>query len=178
MRRKDVGGDEAESVMTVHRHSAKRAGWTAALMCLMASTPLWAQPQGCRDFAWDVHQERTLFAGQPNHVQGGTSAESSPRVETDHLYQVALVPQSQVRYVTPPGKARSADGAYGGMVRFRVPRTGSYRVALDAAFWVDVVADGKLLESEDFSGQHGLRQPTQDRGVPDVSGARSVVADQ
>lgn len=118
-----------------------------------------AQGQGCHDFAWDVHQERALFAGEAHSVQGGTTAAATPTVRPDRLYTVQLAPQPQVRYVTAPGKVALSDGAYGGMVKFTVPHSGSYRVSLDAPFWIDVVADGRLLGTEDFSGQRGCANP-------------------
>lgn len=137
---------------TVRSHTRLSFCWVAALLCSMAGAQAWAQAPACRDFSWDVHQERALFAGQPHAVQGGTSAESTPTVRTDQFYQVQLAPQPQVKFVTPPGKVMLADGAYAGMVKFRVPHSGSYRVSLDAPFWIDVVADGKLLATQDFSG--------------------------
>ena len=124
----------------------------ATALCFVASAQAWAQAPACRDFSWDVHQERALFAGQPQAVQGGTSASATPTVRTDRFYQVQLAPQPQVKFVAPPGKVMLADGAYAGMVKFRVPHSGSYRVSLDAPFWIDVVADGKLLATQDFSG--------------------------
>ena len=142
--------------------------------------------QSCHDFAWDVHRERRLLAGPPHDVKGGTSAAATPRVLPDELYEVQLAPQSQVQYVTPPGKVMLSDGAYGGMVKFTVPRTGSYRVALDAPFWIDVVAGGKLLATEDFSGQRGCANPRKivifqmPAGEPltlQISGARSAQAE-
>lgn len=146
-------------------------GWhrlcLAMLACVMAASamaasPAWAdqsRSQGCHDFAWDVHRERALFAGQAHSVQGGTSAATTPTVRADRLYEVQLTPQPQVTYVTAPGKVMLSDGAYGAMVKFSVARTGSYRVSLDAPFWIDVVADGKLLGTQDFSGQRGCANP-------------------
>jgi hypothetical protein len=138
------------------RHGVGRA---VILAAAVASLPAWAQGQACHDFAWDVHQERALFSGPAHSVQGGTAAAAAPTVRPDRLYAVQLAPQPQVKYVTAPGKVMLADGAYGGMVKFRVPHSGSYRVALDAPFWIDVVADGKLLGTEDFSGQRGCANP-------------------
>ncbi|HEX4051411.1 MAG TPA: hypothetical protein VHY19_11090 [Steroidobacteraceae bacterium] len=126
--------------------------WAVAVLCALTAGQALAQASGCHDFAWDVHQERSLFAGQPQAVQGGTTAAATPTVRTDRFYQVQLAPQPQVKFVTPPGKVMLTDGAYGGMVKFRVPHSGSYRVSLDAPFWIDVVADGKLLSTQDFSG--------------------------
>ncbi|HTT03700.1 MAG TPA: hypothetical protein VMF64_00285 [Steroidobacteraceae bacterium] len=148
----------------------------AMLACVLAASAMAASPvraqgespsdspgarahQGCHDFAWDVRRERTLFAGQAHSVQGGTSAADTPTVHADRLYEVQLAPQPQVKYVTTPGKVMLSDGAYGGMVKFTVARSGSYRVSLDAPFWIDVVADGKLLGTQDFSGQRGCANP-------------------
>ncbi len=134
-----------EKVMRMHSSSGHGLAWVAVLLCAVTAAPVWAQQQPCTDFAWDVHQERALFAGQGQTVQGGTTAAGTPTVGVDHLYTVQLSAQPQVTYVTPPGKVMLADGAFGGMVKFQVPRSGSYRVSLDAPFWIDVVADGKLL---------------------------------
>ncbi|HEU0045692.1 hypothetical protein [Sphingomonas sp.] len=46
----------------------------------------------------------------------------------------------------PPGKPAPTDTS-SGLVAFEVPAAGRYRVALTAAAWVDVVADGKVVAS-------------------------------
>lgn len=139
-----------------HTRSSRYIGWTVCVLGALGSAPVWAQPPACRA---DVHPERALFSGQANAVQGGTSAATTPTVQADRLYDVKLVSQPQVQYVTPPGKVMLADGAYGGMVKFRVPHGGDYRISLDAPFWIDVVAGGKLLGTEDFFGQRGCDKP-------------------
>jgi hypothetical protein len=136
--------------------SSWRIGWAVCLLGALAGAPVWAQPPACRA---DVRPERALFSGQANAVKGGTSAATTPTARVERLYEVKLVPQPQVQYLTPPGKVMLADGAFGGLVKFRVPRSGDYRVSLDAPFWIDVVADGKLLGTEDFFGQRGCDKP-------------------
>ena len=131
----------------------------SAALCALTGEPSWAQAQPCRDFAWDVHQERTLFAQSAHTVAAARHPTATPTVHVGRLYQVTLAPQSQVHYVVAPGKVALADGAFGGMVKFRVGQAGSYRVSLDAALWIDVVADGRLLATEDFSGQRGCANP-------------------
>jgi hypothetical protein len=106
-----------------------------------------------------VHQERNLFAQSAHTVAAARHPAAAPAVRVGRLYQVTLAPQSEVRYVVAPGKVALADGAFGGMVKFRVGQAGSYRVSLDATFWIDVVADGRLLATEDFSGQRGCANP-------------------
>ena len=52
-----------------------------------------------------------------------------------------------------------ADGASGGLIRFRVPKAGQYRVALDVPFWIDIVAAGEVVPSLDFNGSPGCDTP-------------------
>jgi hypothetical protein len=37
--------------------------------------------------------------------------------------------------------------------------SGSYRVAVDMPFWIDVVSNGALVAAKDFQGQHGCTAP-------------------
>jgi hypothetical protein len=50
-------------------------------------------------------------------------------------------------------------GAYAGLARLKIPESDSYRVAIDAQFWIDVVSKGSLLAAKDFQGQHGCNAP-------------------
>jgi hypothetical protein len=62
---------------------------------------------------------------------------------------IALVPAAQVQFLVPE-KAPMGD-THSGMVRFTVPAARTYRVALGAGAWIDVVRDGKAIAS----GAHG-----------------------
>jgi len=66
---------------------------------------------------------------------------------------IALVPAAQVQFLAPE-KAPMA-GTHSGMVRFTVPAARTYRVALGAGAWIDVVRDGKAIAS----GAHGHGVP-------------------
>ena len=65
---------------------------------------------------------------------------------------VALQPAAQVQFVAPE-KAPAAN-SYSGLVGFSVPAARTYRVALGAGAWIDVVRDGKPIESSAHS--HGV----------------------
>ena len=65
---------------------------------------------------------------------------------------VALLPAAQVQFVAPE-KAPAAD-SYSGLVGFSVLAARTYRVALGAAAWIDVVRDGKPIVSSAHS--HGV----------------------
>ena len=62
-------------------------------------------------------------------------------------------------FAATPGKKSPRTDSYAGLVTFKVPAKGSYRVAIDMPFWIDVVQDGALLAATDFQGQHGCSSP-------------------
>jgi hypothetical protein len=61
-----------------------------------------------------------------------------------------------VAFAHAPGKS-FGDAAEGtaGLLRFRPPQSGRYRITLDAGMWIDVVDAGGLVDSNAFRG----RQP-------------------
>jgi len=113
----------------------------------------------CGGFSWNVSHELALFASTPTPGSAGTDVAQAPLLQTNRLYELSLAPQEKVHYVVPPGKKALADGASGGLIRFRVESAGPWRIALDQPFWVDVVADGKLIPARDFQGRPGCEAP-------------------
>jgi hypothetical protein len=141
----------------------KMTGNAAALMMLAAllgcaTVPALAD-EVCTDFKWDVTQERALFAGSAAALLAGVDLHSAPVIVPNRLYQLQLMPQDQVRFAAIPGKKTQAAGTYAGLATLKVPAFGSYRVAIDAPFWIDVVSAGLLLAAKDFQGQHGCNAP-------------------
>jgi hypothetical protein len=61
--------------------------------------------------------------------------------------------------VSAPGKSIPADGAFAGLAVFQVAAPGTYRIATDEPFWIDVVLDGQLIASKDYQGAPGCRAP-------------------
>ncbi|MEO5493560.1 MAG: hypothetical protein ABIR08_05995 [Sphingomonas sp.] len=59
---------------------------------------------------------------------------------------VRLQPVEKVVFTATPGRT-SKSGSFGGVYQFNVATAGTYRIALEAAAWIDVVFDGKSLES-------------------------------
>ena len=59
---------------------------------------------------------------------------------------VRLRPIAEVHFLVPPAKAPPA-GTYAGQFSFHVDKPGTIRVALGNGGWIDVVRDGKALES-------------------------------
>jgi len=75
---------------------------------------------------------------------------------------LALSPTPQISYPVRPERP-GGSVSHGGIVRFVVEQAGVYRVAIDSAAWIDVIAQGQRLES--VAHGHG----------PDCSGIRKMV---
>lgn len=125
---------------------------------LAAAAPALAD-DACVDFKWDVSAERALFAGPATPVAAAADSKSAPTLLLNHLYELKLSKQEQVSFAVTPGKKSPREGSHGGLAAFKIPARGSYRVAIDMPFWIDVVSDGALVAANDFQGQHGCRSP-------------------
>ena len=125
---------------------------------IAAAAPALAD-ESCVDFKWDVSQERALFAGSPTPLGAGADPKSAPVLLLNRLYELRLSKQEQVSFAAAPGKKSPHAGSYGGMVTFKIPASGSYRIAIDMPFWIDVVSNGALVAANDFQGQHGCSSP-------------------
>jgi hypothetical protein len=113
----------------------------------------------CVDFKWEVAQERTLFAGPSSPLAAGADSKSAPVMQLNRLYELKLLAQESVTFAATPGKKSPRSGSYAGLVAFKIPANGSYRVAIDMPFWIDVVSNGALVAATDFQGQRGCDSP-------------------
>lgn len=57
-----------------------------------------------------------------------------------------LQPVEQVRFAPAPSRT-SKPGSFGGVYQFNIAAAGTYRIALEAGAWIDVVGNGKSLAS-------------------------------
>jgi hypothetical protein len=129
------------------------------LALLLGALSATARAEDCVDFKWDVTQERALFATPATPLSAGMEAKAAPTVLLNHLYALKLMPQDQVTFAATPGKKTPRAGANAGIVTFKLPASGSYRIAIDMPFWIDVVSNGALVAAKDFQGQHGCSAP-------------------
>jgi hypothetical protein len=118
-----------------------------------------AQDDPCAKFSWNVDKERALFGGTPLAIAAGHDAASAPRLEPDRLYQLQLAAAGQVTLALPPGKKPASDSSDAGLARLSLQQAGSYRISVDQSVWIDIVADGKMLDSADFQGRAGCLTP-------------------
>jgi hypothetical protein len=126
-------------------------------ICASVASALAAEP--CAGFKWNVQREHALFVGAAESVPAGKDSASAPAIGTDRLYELKLSPQDEVAFLVPPGKKMLTDGAYAGLASFEIKTSGTYRVSVDIPFWIDIVADAKLVTTKDFQGQRGCDAP-------------------
>lgn len=131
----------------------------AALPWLLGISAVSQAADPCAAFKWDVSREVALFTTAPAAAEAAEDAGSAPTLVAGRLYALTLKPQEAVRYAVPSTKKMLADGAFGGLLKFRVEQAGVYRVAIDAGFWLDVVHQGKALPAADFNGSTGCAGP-------------------
>jgi hypothetical protein len=137
----------------------KSASLSTILLLTLCTTHPASAADPCDGFTWDVARERTLFAGSPQAATAADGIERAPAMTMERLYELTLVAQGKVHFAAAPGKSELHQDAYGGLVRFRVPKDGLYRVSLDQPIWVDAVAGGTIVPSKDFRGQRGCSAP-------------------
>ena len=92
--------------------------------------------------AWPQRSAIKAAAG----IEGLATAQLVPSQAVDAV----LLRTGDVRYPVRPGKP-GGSVSYGGLLGFNAVVPGTYRVALEAGAWIDILADGKPI----VSGAHG-----------------------
>ena len=105
------------------------------------------------------HTSGHCLAKRGSSSPPGQTIAGSPTLAIDRLYQLQLKGQSAVAFPAPPGKKTPSEGAYAGLATLTVDAAGVYRIAVDRAVWVDVIANGALVRAKDFQGRHGCNAP-------------------
>jgi hypothetical protein len=123
-----------------------------------AATPALADDP-CLGFKWDVSKEHALFGGSAAALAAGKNPASAPRISAGRLYALQLAPQAGVSFAVAPGKKTPPGGAYAGLAVLQLETEGDYRVSVSAPLWIDVAADEKLAEVEDYQGLHSCDAP-------------------
>lgn len=123
----------------------------------LAAGPADAGPQpGCDSFTWDVHRAFDALQAPAVTRQTATTAQTTGTpIALGVRHDLKLHPQREVTLAAIPGKPGQGDNATAGMVVFRVPADGRYRIALTSGHWLDVVDAGTVIPSLDFQGRRG-----------------------
>ena len=123
-----------------------------------AALPAFAADE-CIDFKWDVSKERALYAKPAVELSAGKDLASAPSIVPNRLYRLRLTSQDRVAFSAAPGRSATAASAFAGLATLKIPAPGSYRIAIDLPFWIDVVANGKLVQPTDYQGQRACSAP-------------------
>ena len=118
-----------------------RASWLVAVTIgwagvAVAQTP----PPACSD------APKIWQGARPIEAARNFGAHPHPVLTLGEPADVALVPAEVMILAAPLGKP-VAPGDRGGLLRFHIALTGTYRVALGSRAWIDVVQQGRSLPS-------------------------------
>jgi hypothetical protein len=138
---------------------ARHARLCALLALGLAARTASADQDACTGFTWNVVRERALFASAPQSVAAGREPGTTPLLAAERLYELKLGQQGQVTMLLAPGKQSIIDGAYAGLARLQPQQSGAYRISIDQSAWIDVVADGHMVDAAAFQGRPGCLAP-------------------
>lgn len=141
---------DTASFLKFLRSDAARAIFTKAGFSIVSNNGGMAATDGpaCSGFRFDVSKELKLFGGKPRTA----SAANAPTIEVNQLYSLDLAEQSKVSFAQAPAKSTVADGSFAGVFKVTSPRAQTIRVTATEAAWLDVISDGKLLDSTRHTG--------------------------
>ena len=125
----------------------KRLG--LAFIALLIAAPAFGQEAiGCDKFKWPLDRERTLLTQVTPAVSGSDLALAKGA-------KLTLLPFAEAKLPVAPTRAPK-DGSFAGYLRISAPpAAGVYRVTLSANAWIEVVQDGQIVKSGEFSGVGG-----------------------
>jgi len=134
----------------------------AGVLVLIALSPLCgaAEPKdaatGCAAFTWNVVRELEVMRSRSTAVIAAANvADPEAKVELGRHYSVILRPQAEVRFALPPARAARDAAPRAGLLAFEVHTAGRYRIVIDSRHWIDVIANGRTIDSSDHQGAGG-----------------------
>ncbi|GFE74988.1 hypothetical protein [Novosphingobium sp. TCA1] len=126
-------------------------------------------PMSCPSDPVDLPPELAAWnARKPLLAARDTRSLSGAKLDVGKAVAGGLRPTAELRYPQRPEKPGSSS-SFGGLYTFTVAEAGSYRVALGAAAWVDVVKAGATV------GKGSVMTSTAHGHGPDCSGIRKMV---
>jgi hypothetical protein len=126
-------------------------------------------PTACPSDPVDLPPELAAWTSRrPLLAARDTRSLSGAKIDTGKAIEGGLRPTSEMRYAQRPEKP-GGSVSFGGLYTFSVADAGSYRVALGAAAWIDVVKAGAK------AGNGKVMPSTAHGHGPDCSGIRKMV---
>ena len=137
--------------------------WAAVLS---VTSPLWLvaalpaqQPsaradEGCGSFTWNLTREFAALKEPATLLPAAADAKvNAARLKEGQHVTATLLPLGSVSFVTPPSRQQQTDSPTGGMLFFKSGAAGHYRISLTSKHWIDILDDGKPIESISHEGR-------------------------
>jgi len=125
-----------------------------ALALSFAAAPVLAQePSGCDKFKWPLDKERATLTGTdlPKVTSGSRIDWRLPFATI-----VSLVPLADAKLPIPPERAPKTNESFAGFIQSPPPaKAATYKITLSAEGWIDIVQDGRRVESKTSTGVKG-----------------------
>jgi len=137
----------------------------SATLCLPApllaqQSPGKAEAGDCSSFSWNLKREFAAFKTQALLLNASADPKVNPvRLKEDQHVVATLVPHGSVSFAAPPGRQRKIENATAGLLFFKTGAAGHYRISLSSRHWIDVVDEGKAIESLSHEGRGGCKLP-------------------
>ncbi len=155
-KRVKLRGHRTRSMAVTRTHS--RVVVVAALGLGVFSTICHADDP-CAAFKWNIAHERAAFAQTPQSLSAASAGAAASPLLPERLYALSLPLQEHLRLAVPLGNKAQFAGAFAGLVRLKVSVTGTYRISLDQAGWIDLLGAAGVVTSSDYAGAAGCRAP-------------------
>jgi hypothetical protein len=132
--------------------------WTMKIplivLALCIATLAFAQePVGCDKFKWPLDKERaTLTGSDPPKVDSGSRINWRLPFATI----VALEPLAEAKLPMAPERAPKSNESFAGFIQSPAPnKAATYKITLSSDGWIDVVQDGRRVQSITSAGARG-----------------------
>ena len=122
-------------------------------VCVSAAPALAQEPVGCDKFKWPLDKERATLTGTdlPKVVSGTRINWRQPFATI-----VALVPLAEAKLPMAPERAPKSNESFAGFIQSPAPaKAATYKITLSSAVWIDVVQDGRRVQSITSTGVRG-----------------------
>jgi hypothetical protein len=122
-------------------------------VCVAAGPALAQEPIGCDKFKWPLDKERATLSGSdlPKVASGSRVNWTIPFATA-----VTLVPLAEAKLPMAPERAPKSNESFAGFIQSPAPaKAATYKITLSSEGWIDVVQDGRRVQSITSTGVRG-----------------------
>jgi hypothetical protein len=142
----------------VKKWAVVAALWSGLSIAAVAAAPPAGQHNdgGCETFTWNLTRELAAMKEPATLLAASADPEVNPvRLKEGGHVTATLLPQGSIKFVKPPARQRKVDHATAGLLFFKNNHAGRYRISLTSDHWIDLLDDGKTIESLSHEGRNG-----------------------